>query len=444
MYRAYARKRAFLDEMMHGIPISSVAPRGSFAGVSSEPSPSRMVSAELLRLSDSRTVDALLDETMLACFSCDIADGVLGFALIVPPAVFSSCSGGSGLPFALEGVGGTEVLAGVPTVDRAIDFRVAVDLVETVERTEAVDAVRFATGPSFGGSMAFPPLIDGVVLEATDGGRFGTRGVLAPVVCTLVVDTDDAADDFRVRPTLLGVSSDLAVSNAVEFSLVVAVESVDAREEPDVLRRVEGPATPLRMVDAVERVDLMDAATDFGRGGGRSVVAVECTEAVLLRTLAVETLFLGIGLGLGESGDLARSASARLARDGEGVVWEGVSLESGRRLLGERGTRRESVVVVTRDAVECVLRATERTEAAEDLTVSRPATDLATLRMECRLTVSESSILEMGPFRTVSLPPRAVDEGVAGINSSCSFTSSNSAPRESAWGKQDIWVETHR
>ncbi len=300
---------------------------------------------------------------------------------------------------------------------------------------DAVEAVRFATAPTFGSSIGFPPLIDGVVLDATDGGRFGTRGVLTPVVCTLVVEMDDAADDFRVRPTLLGVSSDLAVSNAVELALVVAVESVEAREEPDTLRSVDGPgpATPLRIVDAVERVDLMDAATDFGRGG-LSVVAVEWTEAVLLRTLAVERLLRGIGLGLGDRGDLARSVSAKLAREDEGVVCDGVSFESGLRLLGERGTRREIVVVVTREVVECVLRATERTEAAEDLTAtSRPVTDLATLRIECKLTVSDaSSIFETGPFRTVSLPPRAVEDGDAGISSSCSFGSSSSG----SWRKR--------
>ena len=412
---------------MHGIPISSVAPRGTLAGVPVVAS--RMVSAELFRLSDSRTVDTLLVDTMLACFSCAITAGDLGFALIVPPASFSSCSGGRGLPFVFAGVEGFDGVGGATLdVDRAIDFRVAVDLVDIVDRTDVEEAVRLATG--FGGSTGLPPLMEGVVLEATDGGRLGTRGVLAPVVCTLVVDTVDAADDLRVRATLLTVSSDRAVSNAVEFSLVlVALEdNVDARDEPDGVRRVEGPATPFRIVDAVERVDLIDAATDFGLGG-RSVVAVEWMEdAVLLRTLAVVMLLRGIGLGLGERGDFARSPSTRLARDGEGVVIAGVSLESGRRLLGESGTRRFSVVVEARDAVECVLRAIDRTEAAEDLTASRPATERATLRMECKLTVSDSSARATGPFRTTSLPPRDVEDGVAGMSSSVSSLSSNSAP----------------
>ena len=138
------------------------------------------------------------------------------------------------------------------------------------------------------------------------------------------------------------------------------------------------------------------------------------------------TLFRGRGLGLGESGDFARSDPARLARDNEAAEFGGVSFESGRRLPGECGTRRETVVVVMRETVECVLRATERIEAAEDLAASRPVTDLARLRVECRLMVSESSPLGMGPFLTVSLPPLAVEDGVEGMSSSSSFLRSSS------------------
>lgn len=161
--------------------------------------------------------------------------------------------------------------SGAPDTDRTVDLRVAVDLVDTVERTEAVDAVRFVIGLTLGESVGFP-LIDGVVLEATDGGRLGKRGVLAPVVCTLEVETAEDADVFRVRPALLGVSSERAVSKAVEFSLAVVAE--ETREEPDTALGVEGPAAPLRMVDVVERVDRTDAATDLGRGK-RSGVVVE-------------------------------------------------------------------------------------------------------------------------------------------------------------------------
>ncbi len=147
-------------------------------------------------------------------------------------------------------------------------------------------------------------------------------------------------------------------------------------------------------------------------------------DAVLFRTLAVVTLFRGIGLGLGDSGDFARSDPRRLARDSDAA---GVSFESGRKLLGECGARREMVVVVTREVVECVLRATERIDAVEDLrTASRPIADLARLRVECRLMVSESSPLGIGPFLTVSLPPLAVEDGVVGMRSSSTFLRSNS------------------
>ena len=403
---------------MHGIPISRVAPRGSLDGVSREVS--RIVSEELLRLRDSRTVETLLDETTLSCLACEKV--LEGFALIVLPAASSPASedtGDTGFPFPFVPpfvfTDAGDFDEAVLTVDRAMDFLVAVDFVETVERIETADGVRLATGLSLAGSEDLL-LTDGVVRDATEGGRFGTRGVLGPVVCTLEVEIEDAAEDFLVRPTLLGVSSDRAVSNAVVFSL--AIDTVDgardgvrdgAREPPEGVRRPEGPAAgPLRIVDVVERVERTELATDLGRG--KRSGAVECTEGVPLRTLEA-TLFRGRGLGLGESGERARSESARLER--ERLEWAGVSFESGRRLLGDGGMRRGAADVETFEATECVLRAIERTEAADDLRGSRAAIDRAVLRMECRLTVSDSS-LAMGPFRTVSFPPLEVEVGVAG------------------------------
>ena len=74
------------------------------------------------------------------------------------------------------------------------------------------------------------------------------------------------------------------------------------------------------------------------------------------------------------------------------------------------------VAVEVREMVECVLRTTERTDTVEECTGSRTlaAREQAVLRMECRLTVSESSNLDTGPFRTVRRPPRAVEVGVVG------------------------------
>ena len=79
---------------MQGMPISSVAPRGCFAGGAT----SRIVSAELLRFRDSRSVDALLEETTLACFSWETGVG-FGFALIVPTALSSLFSWERDCPF---------------------------------------------------------------------------------------------------------------------------------------------------------------------------------------------------------------------------------------------------------------------------------------------------------------------------------------------------------
>ncbi|KAJ8454888.1 hypothetical protein ONZ51_g12765 [Trametes cubensis] len=124
MYRAYTRKPAFLDKMMEGMPISSVAPQGTFC-CGSDPEDSRIVSDELLHLS----VDELVEETTLDCFSCDTTDTVFdsshfGFALIVPPAPFSSCpAAGRGLTPTFAGVDGLE--GGVPEGVRTTDFLVA-------------------------------------------------------------------------------------------------------------------------------------------------------------------------------------------------------------------------------------------------------------------------------------------------------------------------------
>ena len=93
-----------------------------------------------------------------------------------------------------------------------------------------------------------------------------------------------------------------------------------------------------------------------------------------------------------------------------------MSFESGRRLLGDGGTRRAPVAVDVREMVECVLRATERTDAAEERTGSRTlaARERAVLRVECKLTVSESSSLDTGPFRILRRLPRAVEVGIVG------------------------------
>ena len=185
----------------------------------------------------------------------------------------------------MQGVDGA-----VFTVDRAMDFLVAVDFVETVERIETVDGVRLATGLSLAGSEDLL-LTEGAVRDATEGGRFGMRGVLGPVVCTLEVGIEDAAEDFLVRPTLLGLIPDRAVSNVVVFSLAIdAIETVDGardggrdggHEPPEGMRRPEGPAAGLlRIVDVVERVERTELATDSGRG--KRSGAIECTQGVPL------------------------------------------------------------------------------------------------------------------------------------------------------------------
>lgn len=97
-------------------------------------------------------------------------------------------------------------------------------------------------------------------------------------------------------------------------------------------------------------------------------------------------------------------------------VGPGVSFESGR----VRTVRRvvPVVVVVAREAVECVLFATERTDAAEDLIVSVRVRCDAGWRTECMLATSSSTGLRRadGPCRL------GVATGVVGVGFNISST----------------------
>ncbi|RPD72396.1 hypothetical protein L226DRAFT_524720 [Lentinus tigrinus ALCF2SS1-7] len=234
--------RTFLDEIMHEMPISNVAP--GVLRAASPPGWYRLVSAEFLCLRDSRTVEALLVNTAHeACFSCVITAGNYDFALIVPPASFSSCSGGRALPFVFAGeeyLDGVGVGHAVPDVSRAIEFRVAVLGIWLTARTQR----RQYTGPTFGGSTELPPLMEVVVLEATDAG---------PVVCTLEVDPIDVDD----------VPTALAANDAPPFTCVdkyaeTAPHSVPIIERPPATPRLHTiPLPPIPTEEDAEfKVDL--------------------------------------------------------------------------------------------------------------------------------------------------------------------------------------------
>lgn len=121
----------------------------------------------------------------------------------------------------------------------------------------------------------------GEAFDALEGGLdLGSLGEFVPTVLLLAVDMVEAADCLRERAEVLGGSSDLALSNAVEPLLVVDTEDVGRerpevdRETVDVGRSVEGPATDFRKVEAWEVVDLTDAALDLGRDSGARELAV--------------------------------------------------------------------------------------------------------------------------------------------------------------------------
>lgn len=394
---------------MQGMPISSVAPRGGPAwSTGGGPTADRSVtvSEESLCFSEPLTVLAL---AVLGCFKC-IADFGLAFIVAFGSVVPDDPDDRS--PFG--GTGGGMV---------AVDFRdvvllvaVAVDTVDaTEERAEVVERDLFGvTG-------------DNLLFSTGDGGaRLPFALVLAvAVVAVVAVDILDAAedtltlgDDAAVRAlevetvettldlaAVVGVMSDLAVSKFVEPSLVVDMVEF-GRERAEGGRRLEGPAPVLRTVDALEAVDLTDAADDRRRAGTSLVDAVadRCLRGV------------GVCLGVGPVTE-SRGVREELATEEPPL---GVSLESGR---GPPTLIVLRVAVDVRETVECVLRATDLTDAEDDLTVS-PATRV-TLRFaggdlsEYMLWASSSAF--------ALAPPRGLPVGVGevpfGFNSSSCFTS---------------------
>ena len=240
-----------------------------------------IVSDEFFLLRDPRTVEALPEDTMLDCFSWEIAaactEALLGLLLIVPLRLRTG--DGGGMSFFGGGVGGfVDVVDAVDMVDtvdlRATDFlEVAADAEEAVERSDVVEAAETALFAGIGASLldsgeddedALPLMETFEAVDATrDRGTFGEDEVVAvAVVLTLLFDMVDTVDTRLDRGPLEGVASDLAVSKLVEPSLVV--DTVDAgRERLEVGRRLELPTIVLRTV-AVDRADLKDAAEDNG------------------------------------------------------------------------------------------------------------------------------------------------------------------------------------
>lgn len=303
---------------MHSMPMSRVAPLGFPASSLDDVAPTEcwIVAEEDFLLSDPLTVDALLVETMLACFSWEMADGAGGFASSVSD---SSPGGDDSLSFFGGGVGGTpDFLSTVflPGAD--------VEVEEVVERMELLEMVRFAGAGanrllSTGEDGGF--LLTTEALEAVDGTR--DRAVLGDDTVvfdlTLTVDSVDAVETTRDRVLEVGVTSDLAVSKAVELSLVEdKVE--EGRDNSDGGRRVEGPAAALRTVDACDLTDFTDAADDRTRLGPS---LVEATEGVCRLPAPVVALSVRVeeydssGLPCAERGDTGLP------------MWPGVSLESG-------------------------------------------------------------------------------------------------------------------
>lgn len=171
---------------------------------------------------------------------------------------------------------------------------------------------------------------------------------------------------------------------------------------------MEGPGAVLRMVEACDFTDLTEAADDRTRVG---VSLVDARDGVWRRVDLVDN---EVESSLFVATDLTDEIV-------DFPVCPGESLESGLRFEVLTVLRE---VTVAREMVECVLRATDRIEAAEDFKfasfVRVPLRVTASGRSECILLASSWA------FETLRPPARlGVTLGVAfgGLNKSSTGTS---------------------
>ena len=225
------------------------------------------MSEDFFRFTDVVTVRTLLVDTTLACLECDLVDeagDVSSLIFMVASAsstlesdIDSSSFGGTG--------GGTADFLDVVLLV-AVDTE---DTDDTDERIDVLDGARLAsTGESFllstgdgGGRLPFVVETLETVEGALERTILGEEDAVA-AERTLVVDAEDMTRD---RAAELGVRSDLAVSKFVDPSLVMDVVEL-GRDNPEGGRKFEGPAIVLRMVEACDLVDLVEAADDRKRG----------------------------------------------------------------------------------------------------------------------------------------------------------------------------------
>ena len=295
--------------------------------------------------------------------------------------------------------------------------------IEAVDRTDATEGDLAVIGPRFtplsrvAGFLTLAVVLITEVVEAADARRGRMAGLVdATDVRTLAVDTEDETEGRRTRSVASPARSDLALLNVDELSLVVGRDTdEDVRDVAVDGTRIEGTDGVVRVddgfriVEARERtdetdavefleeeavddltettddlteavVDLIDAAEDFGRSSGAAFGGLGigvCYPFTVDEEPAVEEIAGAIELegSPGASSNtvvglaLVTKDDAVRAMD---VVLDGVSLESGRgpsEGLMRRGMDTE--IVLACDATECVLRATDRIELADDCTVSR-------------------------------------------------------------------------
>lgn len=225
-----------------------------------------MVSVELFRFKPPSTVETLSDEAEPDLFSLEARI----FALLLPLIELAALTGVM-WPLLFGGRGGFLLGTVVRTATLFDELADAADVVERIDVVE--DDLLVMAGLNFDGStgvtvglLAFVLEDDDEIKEVVEGSRdLAIFGVEGPVVLMLMVETVDVPDVLREGDAESARSSEFAVLNVVEASLVLdIVES--GRDGLDDGRSVVGPAgvVTVRIVDACDLTDEIEDANDFG------------------------------------------------------------------------------------------------------------------------------------------------------------------------------------
>ena len=245
MYRARARKRARLDVIMHGIPTSSVAPRGTPSagvkggrggtGVSETDVDRETASADSLRRGAMRMLaeeaqSSLAEATRevnleIGNESGSVAAGSFPFPLTVLASI-GGVSRGTDIIFALGDSPGFPTVDFLGTIFLSVEGEVeVVDRRDTFEVDLCAGLVLSLVGSGSGGTAFFGFVVMFVLTTEVVDVRLGLLAAVAvtevavAVVFTLTVETVDETELRRGRDVSSPGKSELVLLNVDEASL---------------------------------------------------------------------------------------------------------------------------------------------------------------------------------------------------------------------------------